>query len=49
MTPTQAGRFTICGPSTIGPYTHYAGWDEKAADDWEVGTNCSTGHNLGLS
>ena len=33
----------------MGPYFHYAGWDEKGGDEWEVGTAGGSGHNLGLS
>jgi hypothetical protein len=27
LRPTQAGRFTICGPSTSGPFTYRGPWN----------------------
>lgn len=48
-TPTQQGHFVICGPSTMGPYSHYAGWDWTGGDEWEVGTAGGSGHNQGLA
>lgn len=37
----------VSGPSTMGPLTIYAGWDEKGGDDWTTGSCGGTGHNLG--
>jgi hypothetical protein len=48
-TPTQNGRFTIRGPSTAGPWTRYAGWDEKGTDEFESGGMGAGGHNHGLT
>ncbi len=48
MIPTQKGRFTVAGPSTVGPWTVYDHWDEKGTDEYSTTSLGAGGHNLGL-
>jgi hypothetical protein len=48
MIAPQAGRFTICGPSTVGPWTRFSHWDEKGTDEYSTTGLGGSGHNYGL-
>jgi hypothetical protein len=48
--PTQAGRFTVVGPSSKGPFTYgqQGGICWGGDTDWPTSSGSGSGHNLGL-